>query len=284
MSFKNIHFIADSTCDIPPDLLRKWKISLIPAFINYGGRSYADDGVELDRRVYYDQMPTLSSQPTTSAPASALAEQVIMKVAEEADHIVMLTVPASLSGIYNTFRLGASNLPPDRYTLIDSGTTTMSMGFQVLAGAEVAAETGSLAETLDAVERARRHVKLYAVPESMEDLRRSGRVGWAAASAAALLQIKPIVTMEDGVVESVARVRTFGKAIDKIIELAQSQFPLDRLAFLHANNLEGAETIRQRLGEAVPAQTYTINVTPVLGTHVGPKALGIVTLSKAWRQ
>lgn len=284
MTSKKIRFIADSTCDIPSDLLQKWNITIIPAFVNYGGASYADDGKELDRVAYYDQLPSMTSQPTTSAPAPGLTESIITKVAAEADHVVMLTVPAKLSGIYNAFRLGASSLPPSTYTLIDSGTTTMAMGFQVLVGAEVAAATGDVVATVNAIERARRHIRLFAAPESMIYLRRSGRVGWAAAGAATLLQIKPIVSLEDGVVESTARVRTFGKAVEKMVELALEQSPLDRLALLHTNNLDGANDMRQRLGDAVPMETYTINVTPVLGTHVGPKALGVITLNNGWRQ
>lgn len=285
MTFKKIRFIADSTCDIPPELLEKWNITIIPAFVNYGGGTYADDGKELDRVAYYDQLPSMTSQPSTAAPAPGLTESIISRVAAECDHVVMLTVPARLSGIYNAFRLGASNLPADSYTLVDSGSTTMAMGFQVLVGAEVAEQTGDVSEVLRAIQRAREHIRLYAAPESMVYLRRSGRVGWAAAGAATLLQIKPIVSIVgDGVVESTARVRTFGKAVEKMVELALEQTPFDRLALLHTNNYDGAVDMKRQLGSAIPAETYIINVTPVLGTHVGPKALGVITLNKGWRQ
>lgn len=283
MTRKTIRFVTDSTCDIPPELLKKWQISVIPAFVNYGGRSLADDGVELDRRSYYEQMTAMTSHPTTAAPSPLLAEEVIQKAAAQADHVIMLTAPANLSGIYNAFRLGASNLPSDRYTLIDSGSLTMGLGFQVLIGAEVAEVTGSVSDVLDAIERARRHQRVYAVPETMEYLRRSGRVSWAAAGAAALLQIKPIIRVLDGAVENVARVRTFGKAIEKIVELVQESGPLDRLAILHANNPDGAAQIREQLGGSLPAQTSIVDITPVIGTHIGPKALGAATLNVAWR-
>jgi DegV family protein with EDD domain len=284
MTFKNIRFVTDSTCDIPPELVRKYKIGVVPCFVNYGGRSYADDGVELDRRVYYEQMPTLSTHPTTSAPSPGVAERVIHETFAGADHLVMICVPASLSAVYNVFRLGAADLPPDQVTLIDSGTTSMGMGFQVLAGAETAAQMGDVSQVLGAIERARRNSHLYAVPQSMEYLRRSGRVGWATASAANLLQIKPVIGVADSIVSSIARVRTFARAVDKIVELVESQAPLDGLALLHSNNPEGALEMKGRLGNIVPANTHIINVTPALGTHVGPTALGAATLSKAWRQ
>ncbi|MEZ4667371.1 MAG: DegV family protein [Anaerolineae bacterium] len=284
MTFKNIRLITDSTCDIPDELVKKYNIGVVPAFVNYGGMSYADDGHELDRHAYYAQIPTMTSQPTTAAPSPGLVEQIINTIFAESDHIVMITAPAALSSIYNSFRLGAINLPQDRITLIDSGTVSMGLGFQVLVGAEIATETGDIDAVISAIQRAREHVKVYAVPETMEYLRRSGRVGWAAAGAAALLQIKPIVKAADGVVESVARVRTFGKAIEKLVELAQNEASFDQLALVHANNPEGAEDIKQRLGTLIPERTYIINVTPVIGTHIGPKSLGVITLNQGWRQ
>src|SRR5215207_10328683 len=168
MTFKNIRFVTDSTCDIPPELIKKYKIGVVPAFVNYGGKSYADDGVELDREIYYNQMPSMTAQPTTSAPSPIIAEQVINRTFEGADHLVMLCVPARLSGIYNALRLGADNLPPDRVTLIGSGTLSSALGFQVLAGAEIAAQTGELSEVLGAIERVRANEKLYATAETMQ--------------------------------------------------------------------------------------------------------------------
>jgi DegV family protein with EDD domain len=284
MTFKNIRFVTDSTCDVPPELIKKYKIGIVPAFVNYGGKSYADDGIELDREVYYNQMPSMTSQPTTSAPSPVIAEQVINRAFEGADHLVMLCVPARLSGIYNALRLGADHLPPERVTLIDSGTLSAALGFQVLAGAEIAAQTGDVSEVLGAIERVRANEKLYATAETMEYLRRSGRVGWAAASVGQLLQIKPIISATEGSVESIARVRTFARAVDKLVELVQEQGPLDRLALLHANNRDGAVEMKNRLGSIAPPETYIINVTPAIGTHIGPMALGVATLRKAWRR
>ncbi|MBL8160862.1 MAG: DegV family protein, partial [Anaerolineae bacterium] len=272
MSSKRIRFVTDSTCDIPPEFIKRWQISVIPAFVNYGGKSYADDGIELNREVYYNQIATMASHPTTAAPAPGLAEKIIMQAAEQADHLIMLTAPAALSGIYNAFRLGALNLPPDRVTLIDSGSLSMGLGFQVLVGAQTATETDDIQEIVNTISKVRANERVYAVPESMEFLRRSGRVGWAAASVGSLLQIKPVVEARDGAIVNIARVRTFSKAIDKLIELAEAEAPLERLAILHANNPEDAVIIKERLASIVPAESYILNVTPTIGTHIGPRA------------
>jgi DegV family protein with EDD domain len=282
MTFKTIRLIADSTCDLPPEYIRQYQIGVVPAYVNYGGKSYADDGLELDRQLYYEQMPGMTSQPTTSAPPPAVAEKIIKQVFAEADHIVMLTAPAALSGIHNAFRLGAIDLPQDRVTLLDSGTLSMGLGFQVLAGAEAAA-SGDVAAVLEAIRQVQQRIKVYAVPETMEYLRRSGRVGWTAASAAALLQIKPIVNAEGGAIQSVARVRTFGKAIEKLVELVRAEAPLEKLTLLHTNNMEGVDRMKSLLADVLPSQLFIVNATPVIGTHIGPKALGVATLRQSRR-
>jgi DegV family protein with EDD domain len=284
MTFRNIRFVTDSTCDLPPELIQTYKIGVVPAFVNYGGQSYADDGLELNREMYYNMMPNMSSHPTTAAPPPALSERIVQETFAGADHLIIVCAPAKLSAIYNSLRLGASSLPPERVTQIDAGTVSMGLGWQVLIGARVATETGSVEQAVKAMERVRQHQKVYAALETMEYLRRSGRVGWAAASVGALLQIKPIISIADGNVPSVARVRTFARATDKLIDLAQAEAPLDKLAILHSNNLDGAEALKQRLNAILPAEVLIINVTPVIGTHIGPKCLGVATVSQAWRE
>lgn len=267
---KKIRFVTDSVCDIPKALIEKWDIGVVPCFVNYGGKSYADDGIELNREDYFKQIVDMPDHPTTAAPPPALAEEVLTQWFEGADHLIVITTPAKLSGIHNAMRLGSQKLPQDRVTLIDSGQLSMAIGWQVLIGAEVAAKTGDLAQTLNAIQRIRDHQALYAGLATMEFLRRSGRVGWAAAGIGALLQIKPIVKVAGGEVASEARVRTFSRVIDKLIELAHQHAPLDKLAVLHINNLEGAAELRARLKDIMPEDTITTGCGPTLGLISAP--------------
>lgn len=283
MTFKKIKFVTDSTCDIPPELVQKRGIGIVPAFVNYGGNSYADDGKELIREDFYAQLPNMAETPTTAAPAPGLAEKIITETFEGADHLVILTAPAALSGIYNSMRLGASNLPQDRVTLIDSGMVTMALGWQVLIGAEVAAESGDVDKVVDAISRVRAHQKLYAGLATMEFLRRSGRVSWALAGIGALLQIKPMLEVKESAVLPLARVRTFGRVIQELLALTRAQAPLDKLAILHSNNPEGARDMQNQLADVCPLDTLIINITTVIGTHTGPGALGVALVSKGWR-
>jgi DegV family protein with EDD domain len=283
MTFKKIKFATDSTCDIPPELVQKYGIGIVPAFVNYGGKSYADDGKELIREDFYQLLPTMPETPTTAAPPPGLAEKVATETFKDADHLVILTAPAALSGIYNSMRLGIANLPQDRVTLIDSGTVTMALGWQILVGAEVAAETGDVDKVLDAINRVRAHQKLYAGLATMEFLRRSGRVSWALAGIGALLQIKPMLEVKDSAVLPLGRVRTFGKVVQELLTLTRAQVPLDKLAILHANNPEGARDMHTQLADIAPPDTLLINITTVIGTHTGPGALGVALVDKGWR-
>jgi len=283
MTFKKIKFVTDSTCDIPPELVQKWGIGIVPAFVNYGGNSYADDGKELIREEFYARLPSMTETPKTAAMPPGLAEKIITETFEGADHLFILTAPAALSGIYNSMRLGASNLPPDRVTLIDSGTVTMALGWQLLIGAEVAAETGDVDKVKDAINRVRAHQKLYAGLATMEFLRRSGRVSWALAGIGALLQIKPMLEVKDSVVLPLARVRTFGRVVQELLSLTRAQAPLDKLAILHSNNPNGALDMQNQLVDIAPADTLIINITTVIGTHIGPGALGVALVNKGWR-
>lgn len=283
MAFKRIKFVTDSTCDIPADLIEKWGITVVPVFVNIGDESHADDGIQLNREDYYDRLPALNPLPTTSAPPPGLAGQQIEEAFKDADHLVIVTLPPKLSATYDAMRLGASGLPPERVTLLDSGTTTIAMGYQVLLGAEVAAETGDVDQVVAAIARVRAHHKLAALINSLENLRRSGRVNFAQAGLGALLQIKPIITVNDGVVETIARVRTMSRAKEELVQMVREQAPLDRLALLHTNYLEGVEWMREQLADILPEETLTINVTTAIGTHVGPKCLAFVSVSKKWR-
>ncbi|MFW5691206.1 MAG: DegV family protein [Chloroflexota bacterium] len=277
-----IKFVTDSVADIPPDLAAKWDIRVVPCFVNYGGRSYADDGVELVREDYYNELSSMRDHPTTSAMPPEMAREQIDAAIAEADHVILITTPAKLSGIHNAFRLGAEHLPPENYTLIDSGQISVGMGWQVLAGVEEAARSGDLARTLATVHAMRKAQRIYAIVGSLESLRRSGRVGWAQASIGTLLNIKPVVEMRDGEANPVTRVRTFNRALEKLAELARTQAPFDQLGIVHINNPEGAEAVRAMLADILPDTIITGLINPAVGTHIGPGSVGVGTVSKGW--
>jgi DegV family protein with EDD domain len=284
MSKQRIRFVTDSTCDLPVEVIEKYQIGVVPCYINHSGGSFADDGKELVRDDYYAALPNLHPHPTTSAMPPGVAEQIIKQTLEGADHVVIASVSSKLSGVYNALRLGAAGLQPHQYTLVDSLNTTLGLGFQVWIGAEVAEQTGDVAQVIDAMARVRQYAHVYVALDTLEYLRRSGRVSWAAAGIGSLLQIKPILDVFDGEAHNAGRVRTFKRAVDEIIRLAQVQSPLDRMAVLYATDRSLALEVHDRVRDfAPPGEIPIVQITPSIGTHIGPNGVAVVTVSQKWK-
>lgn len=280
-----IRIVTDSVSDLPAEALERWQIAVVPTFVNYGGRSYADDGRELDRTRFYQMLPAMREFPTTAAPPPALAEEILRGVASQGEHVLAIHVPAKLSATLNNVRIGAQAiLPEDRYTIVDSGTLTMAQGMQVLIAAEMAEQGAPVAEIVAALQRVQEQQRLYAVIDTVEYLRRSGRVNPLLAALGTMLQIKPIVSVRDGVVSPVQRVRTFRKALERLRDLVLAESPLDRLVILHIQNEAGAREFLALLGDAAPPDTPIVEVGPTLGTHIGPGSVGATTLNRNWKR
>ncbi|MBI5957655.1 MAG: DegV family protein [Chloroflexi bacterium] len=268
--------MTDSTCDLPPEWVRRFDIRIVPTYVQYGLESLADDGVQLTRTDFYRRLATNEALPTTSAPPLGQTHQIMAQALDDADHVVALTAPAKLSGIYNTFRLSAEQLGRERVTLIDSGMLSMGLGWMVITAAEAAQQGAEPVEIKKAVANMGPRVDVWAALDTVEYLRRSGRVGWAAAMMSQLLQIKPVIRLYDSEVTALTRVRTSQRAFDTLVELAHKAAPLERLAVLHTNNLPGARRLAETLADIHPAhEPVMVDVTPVIGVHVGPNGLGL---------
>ncbi len=276
-----IKIVTDSTADLDPKWVDQYNIRVIPAFVNFGDESFADDGVEITRQEFYVRLKEANELPTTAAPPPGISESAFRELLTDADHVIALTVAANLSGIHNGMALAAKNVSPDKITVVDSGSLTMGLGWLVLAAAEAAHNGKSVEEILSIVENVRQRTRVYAALDTLENLRRSGRVSWASAAIGSLLRIKPIVGVKDGNVEAVTRVRTFKKAVEEIVRLAETHTPIARLAVLHSNSPDRAEELHQLLEKIAPANyTVTADVTTAIGTHVGPGAVGIAVVEE----
>lgn len=281
MPKQKIRIISDSVTDIPADLLEKWDIPVVPCYVNFEGNSYLDDGVELDRTEYFQRVLEMDEFPTTAAPGVGLAEEIMREALEGYDHMVSINVASSLSATFNNVRLAAKNIDETRITVLDSESVSMGQGWQVLAAAETAAETGDVEAVKAAVESVRKRQTVYAAIDNIEYLRRSGRISSVIASLGTVLKIKPIVkVIEQGEVQAAHRVRTFKRAKDKLIDLLRTEGELDRLAIIHTQHEEGAYELQEMMGDLVPPRTIIASVGPTLGTHIGVGSLGFVSVRK----
>jgi DegV family protein with EDD domain len=274
-----IRIITDSNCDLPPDIVQEYGITVVPMYINIGSKSYLD-GVEMSRQEFYEGLPHFEAHPMTSVPGPGAFVEIYERLAAEgATEILAIHISSSLSAMVNSARLAAEEWDDLPVTVVDSGNLTLGTGLQVVAAAKAAAEGRSLSEILDLLEDLASRTFCYAALDTVEFLRRSGRLSRFQSSLASVLQIKPLLKMNNGEVE-MERVRTRQRALDRVIELVDELGALEDLALVHTHAPERAEALRHRAaalftGHGAP---LSAEVTPVIGAHIGPGAAGFVAI------
>lgn len=272
-----IGFVTDSTSDLPGDLVERHAIEVVPAILNIGKTSFAD-GEGLTREEFYDRLPDLESTPTTSAPSVGSFQVRYEKLlAGGAEIILSIHPPDKLSGIFNAARLAAESFG-ERVHVMDSGQLSLGLGFQVLAAAEAAAREAVFGEILDLVKSIKQRVRVMALLDTMEYLRRSGRVSWAKAMVGGLLNLKPLIELRFGTVIRIGQVRTRAQGILRLVENISKWGPHERLAVLHTNAEVAARQFLEELNLNLSNPAMIVNVTTVIGTHVGPNGLGFAVV------
>jgi len=276
---ERVRILTGSMSDIPSDVAARLQITVVPAYVQIGTQSYRDDGTELKRKDFYTQLPNMPTLPTTAVPPAQEFTQAYRSLIGEADAVIAIVISKNLSGMYNVARLGAQEAPELRIAVVDSEQVSMGLGWTVIAAAEAAAEGQSMQQILALVEDAKSRTRVYAALDTLEFLRRSGRVSWARAKAAQILRIKPIIEVAMGQVNNVGQSRTRRLAIEQLIENTRALGPLERLAIIHTYAPE-LENVRQRLADLHPAKhILTVVATTIIGAHVGPRVLGVAAVT-----
>jgi DegV family protein with EDD domain len=276
-----VRIVTDSTSDVPLNAAERLGISVVPAYVQIGNQSYRDGPAAggLQREDFYAQLPAMPSTPTTAVPPAHDFAAAYRGLIGEAEEVIAILVSASLSGMYNAARLGAQEVPELRVHVVDSEQVTMGLGWMVIAAAEAAAEGKSAQDILSLVQDMKPRVRVFAMLDTLEYLRRSGRVSWARAAAAQVLRIKPIVEVLQGVVSNKGRTRTRRRAIEQLISLTRALGPLERLAILHTYAPD-LDEFRRHLADLCPSEPSPIvAVTTIIGAHVGPRGLGVATVT-----
>lgn len=272
-----IAIVTDSTSDIPESLAQELGISIVPAILILDGKEHLD-GETITREEYYDRLPTFSPPPTTSAPSSGMFAQMYQDLFQKGyDLICSVHAASTLSGIYNAARVAAESFK-NRVTVIDSGQITLGLGFQAIGAAKAAAE-GSLDLVLETIESVRRRIRVVAMLDTLDQLKRSGRVSWVRSSLGSLLRIKLFLEVQEGNVLRLGEARTRSKGILRLAEMLQELGPLEYLAVVHTNALEEATQFAQQFSALAPEAPLIRNVTTVIGTHVGVRGLGFVAVT-----
>lgn len=275
-----VKILTDSTCDLPADIVAGLGITVIPLYIHVGNEHYAD-GVDITREQFYQNLRHYEQHPTTAVPSPAKFHALYEALAEEgATEILSIHISETLSGTVNVARVTAAQPTSVPVTVVDSRNLSMGTGFLVQTAAELARMGRTVAEILPVLESQIRRTHVWAALDTLEFLRRSGRMNRALSMVGEILQIKPIMKMHDGV-SGAERVRTHKAAIARLTERLQTLAPFEKLAFLHSNALEQARDLQEKMKHLVPQSGALFGVVnPVLGSHIGPGVVGFAAVTK----
>lgn len=275
-----VRILTDSTADVPADLVRRLDITVVPAYVQMDGRSLRD-GEQISRAEFYRRLPELKEIPTTAVPPASEFAAAFRSLIGQADEVIAILISATLSGMLNVARLGSQEVPELKVHLVDSGQLAMGLGWQVIIAAEAAAEGKGVDEILARIRHIQPRIRILGMLDTLEHLRRSGRVAWARAVAARLLRIKPLIEFHQGQAVLVGQARTRRWAIRRLLEMASALGPLERLAVIHTAAPD-VEPFRIRAGDLFPLDEILVSeIGPVVGTHIGPRALGIAAIIAA---
>ncbi len=274
-----IRIVTDSNCDLPPPLIQRYGITVVPFYINIGARSYLDS-VEMSHSEFYAGLPRFEVQPMTSVPGPGAFVEIFERLAAEgASQVLSIHIDTNLSAMLNSARLAAESTTAVPVTVVDSGNLTLGTGLQVLAAARAAAAGQSVPDIVARLQNMAARTYCFAVLDTLVYLRRSGRLSHFQWGLGSVLRIKPILKMNNGTVE-MERVRSAGKAQERLIELLQALGPLEDLSLVHTHAPERAEALGQQVSHLFPpgVDRLMAEVTPVIGAHIGPGAVGFVAV------
>jgi len=275
---QRVRILTDSTADVPASLAERLGIVVVPAYVQFDGKSLRD-GDQITREEFYRLLLTLKKPPTTAVPPAEEFAAAFRGLVGQTEEVIAILLSTTLSGMYNVAWLGSQAVPELKIHLVDSRQLAMGLGWQVILAAEAAAEGKSGEEILAFLSDLQPRIRVLAMLDGLDHLQHSGRVEWARAMAVRLLRIKPLIEVRDGEVVLIGRVRTRRRAVERLVEMTAALGPLERLAVMHSAAPD-VERFCRRLGAIFPPdQTLVTQVGPVVGTHIGPHALGVAVIT-----
>ncbi|MEP7199628.1 MAG: DegV family protein [Chloroflexota bacterium] len=272
-----VKIVTDSTADLPPEVAREQNIAVVPLTVQFG-KEILRDGIDVDASKFFKRLKLAKTAPTTSAPPPKAFEDVYGQLVREHDEILSIHLSSKLSHTVSAAEKGALPfLGRKKIAVIDSLSASRGLGYLAVAAAEAARGGASLDDLVKLMRMLIPHVYLVFFVETPEYLHRGGRLGKAQAMLGSMLNIKPLLAVEDGEIVPLEKVRTRQRAIEKLCEFTLEFARVRQMTILHAENApevaELSEKIREHLPD-VPIDNAAYG--PVLASHVGPDALGVV--------
>jgi len=277
-----VKIICDSTGDIPEKIIKQYGITTVPLNILFGTDSY-QDGVNITPAQFYKMLVEGKVHPTTSQPAPGLFAEAYKKLAKETDEILVLTISAGISGTYESAvqakQLVDSSL---KIEIIDTGWTCAGLLLPTLKAARAAEQGMKLAEITKMVKAILPKIRVYMIFDTLEYLRKGGRIGLAKAWLGGILKLNPVLTLKDGVIHPVTQARGRAKAVDMLVDLMKKTGSPEEIIVEDATTPDELEDLVKRISAAIPnAKIIRTKVGPVIGVHAGPRIMVAGAISTA---
>jgi DegV family protein with EDD domain len=275
---KPIAIVTDSTSDLPPALAAQLHIHIVPCNVHFGQEVYRER-VDLTTDQFYEKLAAAKELPKTSQPSVGVFREMYQSLAKEYAGIVSIHLAAKLSGTYQSAVLAAKEVTDIPIAAIDSGTTSMALGWLAVVAARASQARQTFESLVTLVNTTIPRTRLLALLENLDNVVKGGRIGKAAAFMGTMLNIKPLIEIKNGDVIPVERIRTWQKAKARLVELTKAFGGLDELAVMHAHAPDDAAALAEQLSEFYPRDRMVITEAgAVLGTHAGRGALGVMAI------
>jgi fatty acid kinase fatty acid binding subunit len=279
-----IALVTDSTTYMPSELVKKYNISVAPQLLIWGDQTYKD-GVDIESSEFFTRLKTAKVMPTTSQVAVISFQEIFQDLVDKGYEVLALLVSSRLSGTVQS-AMHAKDLMSsarEKVNVVDSQSVAMALGFQVLAVARALEDGASLKDAIALAEKSYQYTGVFFAVDTLEFLHRGGRIGSAQRFLGTMLNMKPILAIQDGRVEGIDRIRTKNKAHDRVLELVVEKVagrtPV-RLATLHANAAPDAKALLTRAEQTLhPVESIFTEVSPTVGTHAGPGTVGLAFMA-----
>ena len=268
--------VTDSTADLPDEWRDRYDIEVVPLKVLFGKETFRDR-VDMTDEEFFKRLAASSTLPTTSAPSPGEFADVYRRLSREHEGCISIHIGGQLSATAEAARVGASSVEGFPVRVIDSETVSMPIAFLC----RTAAESATLDQAAAAVQQRVPRTRVLALLDTLRYLEMGGRLSRAQAMIGTMLDLKPLLLVVDREIKPIDRVRTRSRALTRMVEFFKDDMPVEHMAVMHAQAADEAERIAGQLRAEFPDREVTVGqIGCVLGTHTGPRAMGIVYIKK----
>lgn len=275
-----VRIVTDSTSDIPRPMAEEYGIRVVPAIVNFGLESFRE-GVDLSPSEFFARLVASPTLPTTSQPSVGEFMEAYAEAGRSGEPVLGIHLGSTFSGLYDAARLASQSMPERAVTVYDSGLLSMGLGLMVLEAAKAARRGATVEQLLRLLDSLKPRTRVIAVLDTLEYLRKGGRLSRVSATLGRMLSIRPVIQVFDNRLDQLARTRHRMNSLNRLLEFAQTHAPFDHLVVLHAAAANAADWVAERLARLNSGvKPAIIEAGSVIGTHAGPGAVGFACITR----